>query len=52
MVQNPPSSLNFLKSKGEFPVLKELTVRLERSSAKRTQVIDFLHNHHLTFFSK
>lgn len=35
-----------------FPVMKELTVRLERSSAKRSDVIDFLHDQYLSFFAE
>lgn len=46
-----PGERAYLEDDG-FPVMKELTVRLERSSAKRSQVIDFLHDQYLSFFAK
>lgn len=35
-----------------FPVMKELNIRLERSYAKRSHVIERLEKHYLEFFSK
>jgi DNA-binding transcriptional LysR family regulator len=35
-----------------FPVLKQLTIRLERSRAKKSQVIDRLEQHFLEYFSR
>lgn len=35
-----------------FPVLKELTIRLERSCSKRSDTIDFLHDQYLQFFAE
>jgi DNA-binding transcriptional LysR family regulator len=35
-----------------FPVLKQLNIRLERSWAKRSQVIDSLAAHYLSFFAR
>lgn len=36
---------------GEFPVLKELNIRLERSYAKRTRAVDLLEKEYIEFFS-
>jgi hypothetical protein len=35
-----------------FPVMKHLNIRLERSYAKRSHVIDRLEKHYLEFFAK
>jgi len=37
---------------GGFPVLKQPTVKLERSRAKKSQVIDRLEQHFLEYFSQ
>jgi DNA-binding transcriptional LysR family regulator len=40
----------YLEAEG-FPVLREVTIRLERSPGKKSQVIDRLERHYLEFFA-
>ena len=45
-----PGERAYLEEDG-FPVLKHLTIRLERTFAKRTKVIEQLQQHYLDFFA-
>jgi hypothetical protein len=46
-----PGERAYLEPEG-FPVLRELTIRLERSRAKKSPAIDRLERHYLDYFGR